>query len=69
MADQIIERVDRLEERLAYQERTIEDLNATITEQWTELQRLARLLSRLESVQSDLAAALPDVPEPPPPHY
>ncbi len=69
MGDDLERRIDALEERAMHQERTIEELNETITRQWEELERLGRLLSRLEAQQQDLSAALPEGPEPPPPHY
>ena len=65
------ERIEALEMRAAYQDQTIEDLNKTITDQWRELERLQRLLSRLEDQvnESIAAAGGPNMPEPPPPHY
>ncbi len=68
-ADTTSARLDALEERIAHQDRTIEDLNDTITRQSSEIERLSRLLARLEASQADLAAALPQGSEPPPPHY
>src|SRR6185312_8989967 len=40
-------RVDALEMRATEQERTIEDLNATILAQWKEIEELKRQLARL----------------------
>lgn len=69
--DALTARLDALEVKAAFQEQTIEDLNATITAQWREIERLARLLQRLEDEMRESAAAAgtANLPEPPPPHY
>ncbi len=71
MPAEMASRIEALEIRAAYQDQTIEDLNRTITDQWREIERLQRLLKRLEEqVNEGLAAAGgPNLPEPPPPHY
>ena len=40
-------RIDTLETRLAHQDRMLEDLNATITAQWKEIEKLTRQIARL----------------------
>ncbi len=62
-------RFDALEIKVAYQDQAIEDLNATITAQWKELERLGRLVARLEDQLREAQSAGPQGPEPPPPHY
>lgn len=64
-------RVDTLEMRLAYQDQMVEDLNATITAQWTQIDALTREVRRLSDrlQQAEDRAAGPASPEPPPPHY
>ncbi len=64
-------RLEALEIRVAYQDQTIEDLNATITAQWQELERMKRLIQRLEDQvrEAEARAGGPNLPEPPPPHY
>ncbi|AVO45368.1 SlyX family protein [Phreatobacter cathodiphilus] len=62
-------RLDALEIKAAYQDQAIEDLNATITAQWKELERLGRLVARLEDQLREAQSAGPQGPEPPPPHY
>ena len=42
------DRLDALEMRIAFQDQTIEDLNATITEQWKVIDALSRKLNLLE---------------------
>jgi SlyX protein len=63
-------RVDALEMRATEQERTIEDLNATILAQWKEIEELKRQLARLGAQMQEIEAHAPaGEPEPPPPHY
>lgn len=64
-------RLEKLEERTAFQEQTIEDLNTTITDQWQVIEKLKRdilrLTSQLEDMDENVGA--PGGREPPPPHY
>ena len=64
-------RLDALEIRIAHQDQAIEDLNGTITAQWTEIDRLKREVERLtDRVASAEAAIGPEGgEEPPPPHW
>lgn len=64
-------RADAIEERLAHQERAIEDLNAVLTDQWKLIDRLSRRLERLEGEFADMETAVRDagIAEPKPPHY
>ncbi len=63
------ERLDGLETRIAFQDQTIEELNATITEQWRAIDLLTRKLAMLEEqVRSGVHIADPAT-EKPPPHY
>lgn len=64
-------RLDALEIRIAYQDRTIEELNAALAAQWREIDRLRREMKLLESEMREAMAASPNdaAPEPPPPHY
>ena len=63
-------RIEQLEARIAHQERTIEDLNNSVTGQWKQIDDLAkqveRLATRLQQVEDN---APPGAAEPPPPHY
>ena len=67
----LMARIDGLEIRIAHQDRTIEDLNSTVTGHWKKIEeltgRLARLTEQLREVESSAGAA--DRLEPPPPHY
>lgn len=63
------DRVTALEERIAHQEQTIEDLNAAILSLWKEIELLRRQLGKFGDQLSQVAADVPQAPEPPPPHY
>jgi SlyX protein len=66
----LIARIDALEARAAHQERTIEDLNATVIAQWKEIEALNRQIARLDAQVREIGAHGPSgEPEPPPPHY
>jgi len=70
MSEALTARVDALEMRAAEQERTIEDLNATVLAQWKEIESLNRKIARLGAQVQELEAQAPSgEPEPPPPHY
>jgi len=64
-------RLDALEIRIAYQDQTIEELNAALASQWQEIDRLRREMKLLESEMREAMAATPGdaAAEPPPPHY
>ena len=65
----ISDRLETLETRIAFQDQTIEDLNATITTQWRQIDLLTRKLEQMEEqVRSGVHIADPST-EPPPPHY
>jgi len=63
------DRITALEERIAHQDQTIEELNASILELWKELEALRRQLGKFGDELSTIAADVPQAPEPPPPHY
>ncbi len=58
---QLSERIDALESRLMYQDETIEQLNATITAQWKQIDALTRQLAalneRLQQAEAQRAGA------------
>jgi len=64
-------RLDGLEIRIAHQDRTIDELNATITDQWKQIEDLTYRLTRLSEQVREVEAStgVTDAPEPPPPHY
>lgn len=63
------ERLEALEIRLTHQDRTIEELNAVVTQQWTTIEHLRRRLDAMEEqVRSGGYIADPSS-EKPPPHY
>jgi SlyX protein len=63
------DRLEALETRIAFQDQTIEDLNATITSQWRIIEEMRRRLGAVEEqVRSGSYIADPSA-ERPPPHY
>jgi SlyX protein len=70
MQDDVVDRVEALETRVAYQDQTIEDLNRAVTAQWAQIDALSRELTRLgDRLQQAEDRSAPAGPEPPPPHY
>jgi SlyX protein len=63
-------RIEALETRIAYQDRTIEDLNASVTEQWRKIDGLTRQLEQMADRLRRFEESGPSgAEEPPPPHY
>ena len=64
------DRLEMLEMRLAHQEAVIDDLNAAVTAQWTQIdglkRKLAQLAAQLEEAETK-AGSLPGSQKPP--HY
>ena len=71
MSQQLNERLETLESRLAFAEYTVEQLNDEVTTQGRELDRLKHqihlLVDKLQSVQPSQTASMAE--ETPPPHY
>lgn len=59
------DRVNELEMALAHQDQTISDLSDMINQQWQEIEKLKRELSRLEATKADM----PPEEDNAPPHY
>jgi SlyX protein len=62
-------RIEAIETRIAHQERTIEDLNRLVTEQWERIDALARQAERTAGRLQHLECNTPGEDEAPPPHY
>jgi SlyX protein len=62
-------RLETLEAHVAHQDRTIEELNETITAQWKDIDALRRQLARLDDELREVEAGLPAPPNQKPPHY
>ncbi|WP_323015326.1 SlyX family protein [Devosia sp.] len=65
----LIERVDALETRIAFQDHTIEELNQTITSQWQQIDLLTRKMVQMEEQLRSGAYIADPATEKPPPHY
>jgi SlyX protein len=65
----LIERIDTLETRLAYQDDTIETLNQTITAQWKQIDALTRQLAALNDRLQEAETQAPGPANERPPHY
>ena len=64
------DRIEALETRAAHQEKTIDELNTVIADQWRELDRLKRLIARIDDqIAAVEHLARTGAKEPPPPHY
>jgi SlyX protein len=62
-------RIDALEERLTYQDEAIDQLNATITAQWKQIDALTRQLVALSERLQEAEANAPAPASERPPHY
>jgi SlyX protein len=65
----LIDRMDRLETRLTFQDEAIETLNKTVTEQWTRIDALTRQLVILSERLQEAETQMPRPANEPPPHY
>lgn len=63
------ERIEALETRVAYQDQTIEELNAALTAQWQSIDLLTRKLVMLEEQMRSGSYIADPATERPPPHY
>ena len=63
------DRIDTLEARIAFQDDTIETLNATITQQWAKIDALTRQLTALSERLREAENQMPRPANEPPPHY
>ena len=66
---ELAERIDTLETRLTYQDETIEQLNATITAQWKQIDALTRQVAALTERLQEAEANAPAPGNERPPHY
>lgn len=62
-------RLEDLEMRLAYQDKTIADLNDVITAQWKKIEALERQLMRLDEELRDIDSMEAPAANQKPPHY
>lgn len=69
MSADTAERLERLESRIAFQDQTLEDLNAVITEQWMVIEQLRRKVEVMEEQVRSGGYIADPASEKPPPHY
>lgn len=68
--DEIIEkRFEILETKLAFQEDLIQQLDDALAAQQKQIMELGHQLNVLRSQVKQMETHIPDIPEPPPPHY
>lgn len=65
----LVERLQVLEENFLYQEKMIDALNEVIIEQQTQLNSLHSEISRLQAILSTMQDHPDKGEDPPPPHY
>ncbi len=63
------ERIETMETRIAYQDDTIETLNATITAQWKQIDMLTRQMAALGERLAEAETAVGTPGNERPPHY
>ncbi len=65
------DRIDKMEIHLAHQDQVIDDLNAVVAHQWSEIEAMARRLAKLGDrvYVVEEQGGEPAPAEPPPPHY
>ncbi len=63
------ERIDALETRIAFQDQTIEELNAALTAQWKAIDLLNKKLAMMEEQVRSASFIADPASERPPPHY
>lgn len=68
-SDAFTTRLQDLESRLAWQDDTIDRLNAVIREQWDVIDRLRQRLDAMEERVRELEVEEGGAPITPPPHY
>lgn len=67
----MVSRIEALEERITYQDDAIETLNQTITKQWAQIDALTRQLANLADRlrEAEAKSAMGPPRDEPPPHY
>lgn len=69
MLNSLNNRILHLEEKFAYQEKTVDALNDVIIEQQAQINSLEEEVRRLRLQMSSADEAGPELPSVPPPHY
>ena len=67
--EEIDERLQILEGKILYQDRTIDDLNSVLIRQQDQIDALVTEVKRLRAIADVQAESVDAGEEPPPPHY
>jgi SlyX protein len=62
-------RFEALEIRIAHQDRTIEDLNTAVRDQWQRIDSLTKQIERMSDRLQRVEDSVPPEGPEPPPHY
>lgn len=65
----LLERIEALEMRIAYQDQTIDDLNQTIAKQWAEFDKVQREIAKLYAQMEEMDHGGGGEIDERPPHY
>ena len=71
MCNELSNRIKQLEEVLAHQEAMVQDLNVQLVQQWQAIETINRRMRELgEKIEEQsMIQTVPQLGEPPPPHY
>lgn len=69
MRNDLLERIQYLEEKFAFQEQTVDALNDVILDQQTQINDLEEKILKLNQQLSHNLQQAPEDQDPPPPHY
>ena len=71
MCNEQYNRIKQLEEALAHQEAMVQDLSVQLVQQWLAIETINRRMKELDEKieEQSVSQAVPQLGEPPPPHY
>jgi uncharacterized coiled-coil protein SlyX len=71
MCNEQSNRIRQLEEALAHQEAMVQDLSVQLVQQWQAIETINRRMKELDEKieEQSVSHTVPELGEPPPPHY
>ena len=71
MCNEQSNRIKQLEEATAHQEAMVQELNVQLVQQWQTIETINRRIKELDEKieEQSVSQAVPQLGEPPPPHY